>query len=355
MASKAEAVPLFGALTEPELTELLRRRGMVAEDPRLRALCRSALQLADVDASVLLLGESGTGKDCVAKLIHRASRRAGGPFVRLNCGAIPSELFEAELFGYEGSTFTGGLYAGKKGLLEAADGGTIFLDEIGEMSPDNQVKLLRFLETKQNLRLGATDARTLDVRVVSATHRDLRAMTEGGQFRRDLFYRVCVATLTLPPLRERPKDVAALAQACLARLSAEGGGARRLTPEGLTYLQSLAWPGNVRQLQNLLERVCVLEDGQAVDAAMLRRCAGTEALPPVPREEAPPPRRSLRQAVSDFERDYIAQVVAETRSLAQAAAVLEVELPTLHRKKRQYGIYKRRRSGGGGRPGTPIA
>lgn len=225
------------------------------------------------------------------------------------------------------------------------------------MTQDNQVKLLRFLETKQNMRLGANSTRTLDVRVVSATHRNLRKMIEQGQFRRDLYYRICGVTLSTPPLRERPDDVAALAETFLSRLAAEQGRKKHLTPEGLAYLQSLPWPGNVRQLQNVLERVCVLEDSVTIDPAMLRRSVGEVGVSCEAVESRPVQRATLMDAVADFEREYIKKAVEETNSLVDTARVLGLNLATLYRKKRQYGIYKRRHKAGasGQQDGTPIA
>ncbi|HEY6005120.1 MAG TPA: sigma-54 dependent transcriptional regulator [Anaeromyxobacter sp.] len=227
---------------------------LCAESPGMKAALAAARQVAGTDATVLLLGESGTGKSQLARWIHFQSRRAPGPLVEVHCAALPETLLESELFGHEKGAFTGA-HQRKAGHLAAASGGTIFLDEIGEVTPATQVKLLRFLQEKQFVPVGATEARRADVRVVSATNRDLRAAVEAGQFREDLYYRLDVFSIRIPPLRERREDVLPIAEHLL---SARGVPADRLSAAARERLLAHAWPGNVRELENALERALIL-------------------------------------------------------------------------------------------------
>ncbi|MBM6927090.1 sigma 54-interacting transcriptional regulator, partial [Pseudoflavonifractor phocaeensis] len=252
-------------MAQDSLSALLDGQGIVAADPVMYALYQKAAYLAKMDATILLCGESGVGKDRLAKFVHQAGPRRDAPFIHVNCSAVPQALFEAELFGYESGTFTGGLTQGKQGLLEAAHGGTLFLDEIGEMSLANQVKLLDFLQTRQVARLGGGRRRDLDVRVISATNRDLKACVAQGIFREDLYYRICVVVLDIPPLRARPADIAAFAKGFLAR-SCPG---RALTEDAVAFLQAQDWPGNLRELNNFLERACILSEEEAISASLL--------------------------------------------------------------------------------------
>jgi two-component system, NtrC family, response regulator HydG len=227
---------------------------LCAESASMKAALAAARQVAGTDATVLLLGESGTGKSQLARWIHFQSRRAAGPLVEVHCAALPETLLESELFGHEKGAFTGA-HQRKAGHLAAASGGTIFLDEIGEVTPPTQVKLLRFLQEKQFVPVGATEARRADVRVISATNRDLRAAVEAGQFREDLYYRLDVFSIRIPPLRERREDVLAIAEQLLG---ARGVPPERLSAPARERLLAHAWPGNVRELENALERALIL-------------------------------------------------------------------------------------------------
>ncbi|MCL6598493.1 MAG: sigma 54-interacting transcriptional regulator [Alicyclobacillus macrosporangiidus] len=218
---------------------------ILGESPRILEAKALAQKMARTDGTVLLLGESGVGKEMFAQAIHNASRRAGRPFVAVNFSALPETLMESELFGYEEGAFTGARKGGKAGLLELADGGTVFLDEIGDASPAVQVRLLRVLQEKQILRVGGTRVRSLDIRVIAATHRDLAEMVESGQFRRDLYYRLAVFPLEIPPLRERLEDVFRLFLHFLG-----DAGRFRFDPRLRQWLTAYSWPGNVRELQN---------------------------------------------------------------------------------------------------------
>jgi len=220
-------------------------------------------------ATVLLLGESGTGKELLARAIHEASSRQSGPFVAVNCAAVPDGLLEAEFFGYEEGAFTGARRGGKPGRFELAQGGTLFLDEVGELAPLLQAKLLRVLQEREVERVGSTRTRRLDVRVIAASNRNLQEMVTAATFRADLFYRLNVLTLTLPPLRERPEDIPCLASRLLAKMAPVSPP--RLSAEVLERLQRYAWPGNVRELENALERALALDPGPVI---------GPEHLPP---------------------------------------------------------------------------
>jgi sigma-54 specific flagellar transcriptional regulator A len=224
--------------------------------PRIQAINRSILQVAAHDSTALILGESGTGKEVVARAIHDASRRAARPFVPVNCGAIPAELLESELFGHEKGAFTGAICT-RQGRFEIANGGTLFLDEIGDMSPVMQVKLLRVLQERVFERVGSNTPIRSDLRIVAATHQDLEAAIERGTFRRDLYYRLCVFPIEMPPLRERLDDLELLVDEIADRQSASGWPRVHLSRAALSVLRGYPWPGNVRELANLIERLAV--------------------------------------------------------------------------------------------------
>jgi transcriptional regulator with GAF, ATPase, and Fis domain len=291
---------------------------------------RVCAKIAPTDAPVILLGENGTGKDLVAQAIHRNSRRAAGPMVTIHCGAIPADLLESELFGYESGAFTGATKS-KPGRLELADGGTVFLDELGELPVALQAKLLRVLQTHEIERLGGVGARRIDVRFIAATNRVISEMIEKGTFREDLYYRLKVIELTMPPLRERPEDIDALAAAFLKKYAA---GDRRISREALDVLEEYPWPGNVRELENVIHRSVVLAKGDVI---------GEEDLPEELRlESAKNPAivvgKTLGAAEEEFRRRYIMRTLRETASVAEAARVLGMNRTHLYRLLHQLGI-----------------
>jgi Nif-specific regulatory protein len=241
---------------------------MIGQSPPMVELQGLIHKVAASKASVLLLGESGTGKTLVARIVHELSPRARHPFVKVNCAALPDNLLESELFGHEKGAFTGAA-ASKPGRVEAADGGTLFLDEIGELSPALQAKLLRFLHEKEFERLGGTRTKRVDVRIVAATNKDLEAAVEAGTFRGDLFYRLNVFPVRVPPLRERRSDIPLLADFFLRRACAEYGKNLHFSPEALEVLCRYSWPGNVRELENVIERLVILTDGPLVTPAQI--------------------------------------------------------------------------------------
>jgi DNA-binding NtrC family response regulator len=286
--------------------------GVVAGSAKMAAIVGAARRVAVTDETVLLLGESGTGKTRLARAIHSASRRADGPFVEVHCAALPETLLESELFGHEKGAFTGASDA-KRGHVEAAAAGTLFLDEIGEVPPAMQVKLLRFLQDRSFTRLGSTETRRVDVRVVAATNRDLGAAIREGGFREDLYYRLNVFPLVIPPLRERPEDVRAIA---LEVLGQRGLGPDRLAPGALESLERLRLPGNVRELENLLARALILAGPQPITPAHLA---------PATRAGAPNLLDDLLAAdfsLDRFERELINHALAKAGGNKAAAARL---------------------------------
>src|SRR6202522_951780 len=239
---------------------------IVARSPKMQEVLATVERVAPTNATVLLGGESGVGKDLIARAIHEKSRRATGPFVKINSTAIPENLLESELFGYEKGAFTGAA-ASKPGKFELADKGTLFLDEIGDVPPATQVKLLRVLQEREFERLGGTKTLKVDVRLVAATNRDLRAALEDGTFREDLYYRLNVVAIDIPPLREHKEDIPGLAEHFLARFAKDSGrDIRGISPGALQLLTSFHWPGNVRELENIIERAATFAKGNVIEA-----------------------------------------------------------------------------------------
>ncbi len=283
---------------EQEVFEAPGGPAIVGRHPRMRAALRLLEKVAPTDSTVLLTGESGTGKELFARALHALSTRGGGPFVAVNCAAIPEGLLESELFGHERGAFTGA-HRRRTGRFEQAAGGTLLLDEVGELTPAVQGKVLRVLEDRSFERVGGGVTQTTDARLVAATNRDLGAMVEAGSFRSDLFYRLDVFPIELPPLRDRPSDLPALARHLLARLAARHGAAPlQLDDEAGELLAEQSWPGNVRQLANLLERAVILSERPRLTAADLRAL-----LAPAPADdERERLRRALREADGDKRR-----------------------------------------------------
>lgn len=319
----------FGFLTKPvEKSELLAqveraleasaannarpewRKDIITRSGRMEEVLNQAKMAAGTEASVLITGESGTGKEMLARAIHNASPRRDKPFVALNCAAIPESLLESELFGHEKGAFTGAVQA-KPGLVQEAHGGTLFLDEIGDMPPTAQVKLLRLLQEGTVRRVGSTRDHLVDIRVVSATHQDLRNAIDSGEFREDLFYRLNVVNLRLPSLRERREDVPLLATHFLERLMRDPSR-KSFAPAALEALLESDWPGNVRELQNFVERCAALTPGKVISAGQVRRLLDEQGggLP------------SLALARDEFTRRYLTQLLRLTKGNVSRAARL---------------------------------
>ncbi|HET7747631.1 MAG TPA: sigma-54 dependent transcriptional regulator [Vicinamibacteria bacterium] len=297
-----------------------RTDGIITDDPAMREILGTLERVAPSDLPVLVTGESGTGKELIARAVHRLSRRAAQPFVAINCGAVPENLLESELFGHERGAFTGAL-SRKPGLFEVADRGVIFLDEIGEVPPSVQVKLLRAIETKEFLRVGATRPVRSDVRIVSATNRDLKSAMQKGEFREDLYFRLNGVTVHLPPLRDRRGDVGILARHFLDRVAP----GRTFTPRALEALKSYSWPGNVRELQMVVQRTAILSARDTID---------TEDLPLDVREvgwKSAPVRTGL--TLAEMEKEYIETVLRQHDGhRGKTARALGIDPKTLYNK-----------------------
>jgi len=320
-----------------ELAEGFRLENFVGSSPALQEMLRQVRRVAPTKTTVLLTGESGTGKELVARAIHDLSPRAAMPFVAVNCGAIPSELIESELFGHVRGAFTDAS-RDKKGLAAEADGGTLFLDEIGELPFALQVKLLRFLEDEMVRRVGDTRSEKVDVRVVAATARDLARAVKDGQFREDLFYRLNVVNVRLPALRERPDDVPALVEHFLAkyrRLRPEAP-LQGVSPEALEVLRSHRWPGNVRELEHAVERAVVLADGPVVQEGDL---PDEVRAAPAPGALAPGRDLSVKRAFRALEEQFIRAALDRTAgNRTRAAELLDLSYRALLYKIKEYGI-----------------
>jgi len=282
-ALQARALKAENVLLKRQIEERFGLDQIVGRSPAMSALLAEVRQIADSRSNVLVLGETGTGKELFARAVHAQSSRRAKPFVPINCSAIPESLVESELFGYQRGAFTGAL-AAKHGLFEEADGGTVFLDEIGELTPHLQAKLLRVIDDREIRALGATQSRKIDLRFVAATNVDIARAVGSGAFREDLLYRLNVITLHLPPLRERREDIPLLAERFIERFAAEfGKPLGGIDPEALTILERYAWPGNVRELRNIVERAVLIAEGAVLLPAHLpenlHRCAGLPEQP----------------------------------------------------------------------------
>jgi two-component system repressor protein LuxO len=311
--------------------------GFIGTSDVMQEVFEQIVRIAPSKAPAFITGESGTGKEVTAEAIHARSPRAGGPFIALNCGAIPKDLMESEIFGHVKGAFTGA-HDDRPGAAELANGGTLFLDEICEMELSLQAKLLRFIQTGELKRVGDGRTRTLDVRFVCATNRDPAAEVAAGRFREDLFYRLHVLPIHLPPLRARGSDVIALARAFLARFAAEEGKSfQGFAPEAERLIAACDWPGNVRQLQNVIRRVVVLHDGEAVEASML-------ALPivasgsPLAASPAPQAGTAVEPFVVQEQRIIERALKACDGNIPKAAAALGIAPSTIYRKRQAWGV-----------------
>ena len=318
--------------TRNALLETVSREKLIGESPAMLNLKRTIERVSRVDSTVLIVGESGTGKELVARMIHDMSRRANKPFVDINCAAIPDNLIESELFGYEKGAFTGAL-KGKKGKFEAADGGTLFLDEIGDMPLLAQSKLLRVLEERKISRLGSLENVPVDVRVIAATNKNLEKEVERGSFREDLFYRINVIPVNVPPLRERGDDVLLLSEYFLERFSSDYKCEKpRISDAVKEILLSYSWPGNVRELKNLMERLTILHPGKTVKPSDLpenMRGGSDGNLTHL----------QLKKAKEEFEKSYIKAVLERFNGdVRKASKFMGIDVSSLYRKMNRYGI-----------------
>jgi len=331
-ALEEKALRRENANLRAQVRDRFRLPGLLAGSTQMAQVVELIRRVAPTNATVLIQGESGTGKELIAKAIHHASERARGPFIAINCGALPETLLESEIFGHVRGAFTGAS-ANKKGLFEEADGGTLLLDEIGEMAPTLQVKLLRALQSGEIRPVGSTQAITVDVRVVAATNRDLDQMIRQGGFREDLFYRLSVIPVALPPLRERREDIPLLAEHFLARAAERLGRSLRLSPAAVDRLLRYAWPGNVRELENAIERAAILARHEVIEPDDLPpHVAGGVTLGPAPGLER-------EHTLAEAERAHIIQALERCgRNHSRAAEILGIGRTTLWRKLKEYGI-----------------
>jgi two-component system response regulator AtoC len=324
---------------------------LVGESPQMQDVMRIIDKVADTPSKVLITGESGTGKELIATALHEGSSRRDKAFIRINCAAIPRELIESELFGYERGAFTGAVTS-KPGRFELADGGTLFLDEIGEIPVEMQVKLLRALQESEFERVGGIKTTRVDVRLIAATNRDLNTEIEAGRFRKDLYYRLAVVPINLPPLRERPSDIPTLVRHFVdkynRRLNKRIEG---MTDEALSLVQAYAWPGNIRELENLIERTLLFADGPLIGAADLPqhlRTPGATPLPgpapgvpgtlPVPAGETGL-KDIVRQRSAELEKEIITRALEETGgNVTRAAKLLQISRKSLQTKMKEFSL-----------------
>ena len=340
---------LVTAKYQEELAELKTmehsRQLIVAESDGMGQVQRMALKLAKMQASnILILGESGTGKGLLVNFIHQNSRRAQKPLIQINCAALPENLLEAELFGYERGAFTGAREEGKAGLFELAHKGTLFLDEIGDMPQAIQAKLLKYLDDHTIMRLGGTQPKAIDCTVIAATNRNLNRLIQLKKFRQDLFYRLSAFTLQLPPLRERENDIFELVNNYLGKYNREYGLNRRIAPQAMSQLMAYDFPGNIRELKNIIKMAVVLNENDVLDES-ITSCLnpGAECFLPTGTTRVNP--RGLKEQVADFEKRIIGQAMETCTTTRELADRLQVSQPTIVRKLKRYKLafqHKRR-------------
>jgi two-component system, NtrC family, response regulator AtoC len=324
------------------------RAAIIGESPQLQEVFKIIDKVADTPSTVLINGESGTGKELIASALHGASSRRDKPFIKINCAAIPHNLLESELFGYERGAFTGAVTS-KPGRFELADGGTLFLDEIGEIPVEMQVKLLRALQEGEFERVGGIKTTRVDVRLIAATNRDLQAEIEAGRFRKDLYYRLAVVPVVLPPLRERRTDIPMLAGHFVEKYNRKlNKKIESISDDAMALLQAYNWPGNIRELENLIERVLLFADGPSITAKDLpepiRQGSGT----PAPALSAAPLEAStgegglkdiVRMKAAELEKDLITKALEETGgNVTRAARLLQISRKSLQTKMKEFGL-----------------
>ncbi|MDO4552315.1 MAG: sigma 54-interacting transcriptional regulator [Bacillota bacterium] len=309
---------------------------IVVTSPQMLSVFHLTERLASVDSTILITGESGVGKGLIARLLHENGDRAGGPFVSINCGAIPENLLESELFGYESGAFTGSRKGGKKGLCETADGGTVFLDEIAELPLNLQVKILQLIQEKVIHRVGGLEPVSIDVRIVSATNKDLRKLVEQGQFREDLFYRLNVVPIHIPPLRDRPEDIIPLIRSFLHKSNQKLREVKTIDSNAMAMLLQYSWPGNVRELENIIERLVITTKDRVIRPENLPGFLFESARPPG--EIAVQQKGDLKETLEEAERQILYDAKKKYGSTRQMARALGISQPSVVRKLAKYGL-----------------
>ncbi|WP_216829552.1 sigma-54 interaction domain-containing protein [Alkalihalobacterium elongatum] len=304
---------------------------IIAQSPNTIKALNLAKKVSIVDSTVILLGESGVGKEVFANIIHQGSNRSNKPYVKVNCGAIPPHLLESELFGYEKGAFTGADGRGKPGLFEQADGGSIFLDEIGEMPLELQVKLLRVLQEFEITRLGGQKTKKIDIRVVCATNKNLEELVEKGEFREDLYYRLNIIPIHIPPLRERVEDIAPLVYYFLRKTNSKYNLNKQINPEVIYIMEQYHWPGNIREMENLIERIIVTTEKSEIQASELPQKI-------THKKKISSHKRTLKEIVHETEKDVILEKLAEYKTTRKTAKVLGISQSALVKKMQRLGL-----------------
>jgi len=318
--------------------DVLQTHKIIARSANMVRMLQRALKVSKADSSILITGESGVGKGLIANLIHKNSNRAEKPLIRINCGAIPESLIESELFGYEKGAFTGARAGGKLGHLELADGGTIFLDEVAELPLAAQVKLLRFLEKGRLTRLGGTRTRLVDARIIAATHRNLIQMVEERLFRQDLYYRLKVIPLSIPPLRDRKECLLPLLRHFINYFARKTGSAKRLSNAAVDALMAYSFPGNVRELMNICERMVVISEIKIIDLQDLPRDVIAKTEKTADFWGPWPAQMNLDQIRQSVERAVLLDTLTVSKKQSQIAKALGISQPTIARRMKKYGL-----------------
>ena len=318
----------------------LKNQEIIAENENMRQVLHLTLKLAHIGASnILILGESGTGKGLLAKFIHKNSNSSKKPFIQINCAALPENLLEAELFGYEKGAFTGARQEGKAGLFELAQDGTLFLDEIGDLPHSLQAKLLKYLDDHEVMRLGGLKPKKIDCTIIAATNRDLETRVQQKRFRRDLFYRLNVFTIRIPPLRERPDDIFELVHFYMKKYGKEYGLNRRISPDALKMLQAFPFPGNVRELKNILKKAVVMSEHESVDE-IIHQSLSADAGQYIASSVQPHQGRGLTNRIFDLEKEILQNAMTCCRSTRELARYLKISQPTVVRKLKKHRLYR---------------
>ncbi len=330
---------------DAEITLPSEMENIVAESPQMKQILNTLSAVSKTDASILVTGPSGSGKEVLARRIHHSSVRNGGPLVVLNCAAIPESLMESELFGYKKGAFTGAMSQGKKGLIEAADGGTLFLDEINSMPMAIQTKLLRVLETKEVTRLGAVDSRSIDFRLVCASNEDLNALVEQKLFRLDLFYRINVISISIPPLKARKEDILPLAIHFMKHFCKKYDCVKVLSETAIRQLNAYEWPGNVRELRNAIERAVIMSgqtEWELKELPLTQTARQAVREPPAAAVHALPVEYddsfSLRSYMDECEKSILSDLISQAYSPKQIAKILKIDLSNVYRKLQKHQL-----------------
>ncbi|QNU25933.1 sigma-54 interaction domain-containing protein [Geobacillus zalihae] len=322
--------------------QLLKTDSFVTRNIKMKQMLERAIKAAKTDATVLIRGESGTGKEEIAKIIHKMSTRAEKPYIPINCAAIPESLIESELFGHVKGAFTGA-DKNKIGLLEVANGGTVLLDEIGDLPLHLQVKLLRVIQTKEFYPVGSHQPKVVDIRFLAATNRNLEDMISNGTFREDLFYRLNVVPIFIPPLRERKEDIIPLACYFLEKYNQKYSCHKKFDVTTIRAMENYEWPGNVRHLENVVERMVIMAEGDIIESHLLPEEIQAKAFhAEIPKGNSQLLYGSLQEAIEQLEKAMIAQALQTSRSIREAARKLRVDHSTMIRKIKKYGIKVRK-------------